>query len=159
MMAAVVAGGLVLMFKGGALFTKKSAAITLDEMTSGRLSIWQAYLTQANWIGHEDSALLEGAPAYAHNAILKAVHTYGILAGIVLLVLLTVIFYRAICYWKSERKNEKAFLIIGIFLVYIISTMIESVDDLPLVWQIWTSFYFVMGFLMLQSGKKDRWNG
>lgn len=157
--AAVVAGGLILMFKGGSLFAKKSTAITLDEMTSGRLSIWKVYLMQMNWIGHGDSALINGTPAYAHNVFLKAIHTYGILAGVILLLLLIVILYKAVRYWKNEEKNEKAFLIIGLFLVYIVSTMVESVDDLPLVWQIWTAFYFVMGFLMLRNGKKDRGNG
>ncbi len=140
--------------KGGALFSKKGAASTLDEMTSGRLTIWQGYLMQMNLWGHEGDALVGGVSAYAHNVFLKMMHTYGIFAGILIFVLLIEVFRRAFLYWECERKNETSFLVMGILLTYVISAMIESVDDLPMVWQIWSSFYFAVGFLMIQDGKQ-----
>ncbi|MCI8280107.1 MAG: O-antigen ligase family protein [Lachnospiraceae bacterium] len=144
----------ILIFKGGMILSKKSTSITLDDMTSGRLTIWKEYIMQMNLWGHGDDALVNGTLAYAHNMILKFTYTYGLIAGVVVIMLLVEVCRRAFLFWEKERENENAFLVIGILLVYFISTMIESVDDLPMVWQIWSAFYFVLGFLMLQCTKE-----
>lgn len=143
----------LLVFKGGMLFSKKMGSVTVDDMTSGRLSIWEEYISQINLWGHEGDAVVEGLPAYAHNMILEMTHTYGIFAGIIMIILLIEVVRRAFLYWEKERRNEVSFLVMGVVLVYIVSAMIESVDDLPVVWQIWDAFYLTIGFLMIQDEK------
>lgn len=127
-------------------------------LTSGRTWIWKNYIANMNLFGHEKYLVIGGKSWFAHNGIVKNFYKFGLLAGIAHLILLIECVYAALCYWKNNKKSEYTVLLIGVMIAYLIPSMMESIDELPMVWIGWFAFYFIIGYLMQASGTGKREN-
>ncbi len=82
---------------------------SVTQYANGRIEIYQAYIEQLNINGHDTMAANDanGQPImHAHNSYLQVAYDFGILVGILFLILCMVIFVAAL---KKviQRKNEE----------------------------------------------------
>lgn len=156
---AVAAVVLWLVLRSGTAFSQREIDYSsASGLTSGRTWIWKKYIANMNLFGHEKYLVIGGKSWFAHNGIVKNFYKFGLLAGIAHLILLIECVYAALCYWKNNKKNEYTVLIMGIGIAYLIPSMMESIDELPMVWIGWFAFYFIIGYLMQTGGARKREN-
>ena len=121
-----------------ALTRFSTAGKTLDQFTSGRLRLWQSYLSKLNILGHDMNSvdwkeLTAGiATRSAHNTFLEFSYRCGIITGLLGLAfqLVTIMHacYKLFC--KKHNKDYEAFVIICI-VHYTILSMVD-IASIPL---------------------------
>ncbi len=105
-----------------------------NSFTSGRTAIWVAFLNNIDIGGHASGVIeLEGADYNAHNAFIQVAYSYGIVSGILYLIIalymLVVIISQFVKSLKRKHISfEKCFaaIIYGSFMVY--STLSAAVS-------------------------------
>lgn len=155
MMAAVLlfaAAGAVLIYKSGILFSARGLELfSTSDVSSGRLSIWRAYLEQMNLAGHSSFASYGDSWTYAHNALLRQMYKYGLLAGVAAIALVMEIICAASGLWKKKAASPYTFLVWGVIVAYIIPASLESISEFPMVVTNWFAFYVIAGYLVIQE--------
>lgn len=153
--------GAILLLLGGAIFCyqngmilshRQIANISLNSISSNRISIWERYLGQINLYGHINR--LEnyiGTGVYAHNNLLKLMYRYGFIAGILAIVLFVEMVFVIVKLWKKNAGNARTFLVAGIVIAYIIPAFLESISEYPMVVINWFGFYLIAGYLMQEK--------
>ena len=99
----------------------------LNEMTNGRMDIFNAYIDNWNLTGHEDMGVT--APngellTHAHNVFLQIIHDHGLVTGIVFVLFGILSFAIAMIRYVRE-KNDDIALTIAILLAFAVSGMAE----------------------------------
>jgi len=99
----------------------------LNEMTNGRMDIFNAYIDNWNLTGHEDMGVT--APngellTHAHNVFLQIIHDHGLVTGIVF-VLFGILSFAIAMIRYVRGKNDDIALTIAILLAFAVSGMAE----------------------------------
>lgn len=154
----VLFGGaaLVMLVKGmQILFPSRSFAADLD-VTSGRFMIWTEYTKHMNLFGHDGVLKINGINTFGHNGVIKIAYKYGVITGIIHVAFLYETVVAGCKYLLREQRIENVVLVIGALLAYLIPTMLESIDEIPMEWLGWFAFYFVIGYLMQGENFESR---
>lgn len=125
-------------------------------LSSGRIWIWREYLGHMNLIGHEKYLVIGGKSWFAHNGIVKSFYKFGLFGGISYVLFLLEAIWAALCYWMRQKKSEYTILVMGVLIAYFIPNMMESMDELPMVWIGWVAFYFMIGYLMHKNENENQ---
>lgn len=160
MMAAVVllaAASAVFIYKSGILFGVRGLELfNTSDVSSGRLSIWRAYLEQMNLAGHPDFASYGDSWTYAHNGVLRQMYKYGLLAGAAAIALIVEIICAASGLWKKKGASPYTFLVWGVIVAYLIPASLESISEFPMVVTNWFAFYLIAGYLVIQERETEQ---
>lgn len=129
------------------LVRKLQTAISLDEFTSGRISIYKVYLRKMNLCGHSWRESINGISNYAHNEWLNMAYRYGIFSLIPYIVMwLGVLRNACLKYKKGERE---AFFGLVLVLVFLVVSMGDC-TELPFRNFQWIIPYLAIGYFFEQ---------
>ena len=111
------------------IFNSLDAGATLDRISSGRITIYKAYLRKLNFKGHRNISMKinDHKVAHSHNNYVQFGYTYGYLSMFFyfLITVLSVLF-AAKHYLKNFRKSPGySFLALGISVSFVLSTLTE----------------------------------
>lgn len=110
----------------------------LNEMSNGRIAIFQDYLKRLKWSGHPqmgydgDYEMLSG---HAHNSFIQNAFDFGIPAGVLfLLLVLCMIFSAVYRIWTGKDRSEKQFMqfLTGCAFLFVSLTEYASNPCMPL---------------------------
>lgn len=152
----VVLGVGFVLYAGSRLSNRTIDISSANGLTSGRVWIWKEYLCHMNLIGHEKYLVVAGRNWFAHNGIVKNFYKFGLFAGIAYVLLWLETLYAALKYWMREKRSEYTVFVMGVLIAYFVPAMMESMDEIPMVWLGWVAFYFMIGYLMQENGSKNR---
>lgn len=124
------------------LIQKLQNVTSLDELTSGRISLYKGYLRKMNLFGHPWRENVNGVSNYAHNEWLNMAYRYGIFSVIPYILLWLGALKMA--YLKYNNREEEAFFGIGIVLVFMIVSMGDC-TELPFRYFTWIISYMAVG--------------
>ena len=102
---------------------------TLNKISSGRITIYKAYMQRLNWHGHKRVGLMinNKRVSHAHNNWLQFAYTYGV-AGMLFYTVITVLsIVRSLYFYMTNRRRNAtyAFLIPAICVGFVVATMTE----------------------------------
>ncbi len=102
---------------------------TLDKISSGRITIYKAYIKKLNWKGHKRVTMkINGKKvSHAHNNWIQFAYTYGVLSVVFYLVITVLSFTRSLHFYLTNRRRNAtyAFLIPAICVGFVVVTMTE----------------------------------
>lgn len=122
---------------------------SLDRYSTGRLSIWKAYIEELNWTGHSASNvvhidLLDKDIHTAHMVVLEYAYESGIPAGIVYLIFNIISGIAVLSYaWKNKKEVYSLFPLM-IVLVFAVHSALASCNIS--FWYLGTFFYYLVLF-------------
>lgn len=120
--------------------------INVNEVSSGRISIWKEFIDEINWKGHKtgDTVYVEAVNqngSDAHNTYINNGYYYGILSFISIafyMVLLAYYYIRQLFYFVKSREEDVFFLFSAlIYISFFILSMLSSV---------FSPFHSIIGF-------------
>lgn len=120
--------------------------LSLDILSSGRLTIYKEYVANLNLWGHEGDPLVGNRKMRAHNAILQTAYRYGAIAVIPYMIMILYIIVYSIKYAKINwrRISEYPMLPVGLSMSILVLMMFDNVERnfryLP-----WIAFYLLIG--------------
>lgn len=123
---------------------------TLNKISSGRLTIYNAYLRKLNWKGHRRITLIVNGKtvAHAHNNWLQFAYSYGVFSFIFYGIITVLGVTRSIYFYRTNRRRNAtyAFLIPAVCVGFVVATLTEC---LFLPFEIFPAFayWFVFGDL------------
>lgn len=102
---------------------------TLNKISSGRITIYKAYIQRLNLQGHKRVRLIINGKkvSHAHNNWLQFAYTYGV-AGMLFYTVITILsLIRSIYFYMTNRRRNAtyAFLIPAICIGFVVATMTE----------------------------------
>ncbi len=113
----------------GRIVKSLDANETLNKISSGRITIYKAYLKKLNWQGHSRVTLRVNNKkvSHAHNNWLQFAYTYGVVSMIFYAVITVVSIVRSIRFYMTNRRRNAtyAFLIPAICVGFVVATMTE----------------------------------
>ena len=148
----------------GQLYASAEPAVSLEvsENTSkyanGRLEIYQAYLSQLNLWGHETMSATDenGEPImHAHNSYLQVAYDFGIVVGIIFLIVCLAAFLRAMgqAYSQGERNTNQYFpllVIVGFGVASIFEWIYHIGNPLGLI------FLVMFALIAVKNGRNSK---
>lgn len=134
-------------------FVQRLKAGSLDAFTSGRITVWKAYLRKMNLWGHEFREDISGVKDQAsHNMVIEIAYRYGVLAVAAFVVLWGFIFMRL---WKGlEERKMFSFAPAGWLVSYVVLAMLDILEQ-PWIYIAWVLAYTVMGYWMTDGGNEN----
>ncbi len=132
---------------------------TLDQYSTGRISIWKAYAKDLNWTGHESTPLvyIEAVSkniGSTHMTILQIAYESGIPAGILYLLLNLGTGFVSIWFAWKNRKERYAVMPLMITLVFGAMSMLSSCG--VSLWYMTTLYYYWVQFPILADMPEER---
>lgn len=127
----------------------------LAEYSNGRMDIFEAYIAELDWKGHDSLSLVTETGetiVHAHNSFLQVAYDYGIGAGIFFLVFCVFAGIRSIVYYKAHKEEETALMPMVILLIFGICGMVERVF-FPY-YAIGFAFLFILALLLPKCAQK-----
>ena len=124
---------------------------SLEDFTSGRTLLWQAYLREMNLFGHNNMAVVSGKRKNAHSAIFMIPHRYGVFTIIPYIIMLAIVLKKSLKYMykvSKDNKQEYALFPLAITMIFF-STGLFDVAEYLYSSLIWVLFYWVMGFFFM----------
>lgn len=145
--------GVFLLIKNGWVFSNRVFVTTsMNMLLSGRPEIWKVYLEKVNILGCIENLVFGvSGEVSAHNGIIMTMYRYGVLAGIVKIIFLIEVICAIHRIWKRNPKSEYSFLLIGTFIAYFISSMLDTCDEGIIGWIGWTVFYMMVGYIIQEN--------
>ncbi|MBQ1251606.1 MAG: O-antigen ligase family protein [Firmicutes bacterium] len=131
---------------------------SLDRYSTGRISIWKAYLEELNWTGHPASIvvhidLLDRDIHTAHMVVLEYAYESGILAGIVYLIFNILSGIAVLIYaWKKTDARYGLYPLM-IVLVFAVHSVLSSCNIS--FWYLGTFYYYLVLFPVMVNAKRD----
>lgn len=113
------------------LIRLKVVGRSLDEISTGRISVWKAYIKQSSLFGHNEpygvylympNIGLDAVIDTPHNAILQIYYNHGIFAGVAYLCYVVLSFRFA----KKNRDSEYALEPFAIAVGYLVFGLTNS---------------------------------
>lgn len=102
---------------------------TLNKISSGRITIYKAYIKKLNIKGHNRVTLkINGKKvSHAHNNWLQFAYTYGVISMLFYTVITVLSLIRSIRFYMTNRRRNAtyAFLIPGICVGFVVATLTE----------------------------------
>lgn len=99
----------------------------LNEMSSGRITIFKNYIAQWNLTGHEKMGAIKpngDEYVHAHNVFLQVIHDHGLITGIIFILFGITTFVVTLIHFYS-RKEWNVILIASVILMFATSGMTE----------------------------------
>ena len=131
----------------GRLMASLDGNSTLNKISNGRITIYEAYMKKLNWKGHRRITLTVNGKkvSHAHNNWLQFAYTYGVPAMLLYLVITILSVIRSIWFYLTNRRRNAtyAFLIPAICVGFVIATMTEC---LFLPFEIFPAFMYWFAF-------------
>ncbi len=127
----------------------------LAEYSNGRMEIFDAYIAELDWKGHNSPSLVTETGeniVHAHNSFLQVAYDYGIGAGIFFLVFCVFAGIRSIVYYKAHKEEETALIPMTVLIIFGVCGMVERVF-FPY-YAIGFAFLFVLALLLPKCTQK-----
>lgn len=113
----------------GRLIKSLDSNSTLDKISSGRITIYKAYLKKMNWQGHKRITLKVNGKkvSHAHNNWIQFAYTYGVGSMLFYFVITVLSCVRSVHFYLTNRRRNAtyAFLIPAICVGFVVATMTE----------------------------------
>lgn len=132
---------------------------TLDQYSTGRITIWMAYVKDLNWSGHASTPKIYIDWMYkeissTHMTILQVAYESGILAGIFYFLLNIGTGFVSIWFAWKNRKEQFALMPLMITLVFGVMSMLGSCG--VSLWYMTTLYYYLVQFPILADMPEER---
>lgn len=131
----------------GRLIKTLDSSETLNKISTGRITIYKAYMQRLNWQGHKRITLLVNGKkvSHAHNNWLQFAYTYGVGSFIFYLIMTVLSIIRSVFFYMTNRRRNAtyAFLIPAICVGFVAATMTEC---LFLPFEIFPAFAYWFAF-------------
>lgn len=127
-------------------------AKSADALTSGRITLWKAYVRKLNLWGHYNREYTNGLSIHPHNSFLYIAYLYGIFALVPYCAMWLMIFVRAKRYTK--KKLPYSFFPLILVTGFFFHSMVETFES-PFAIEIWIIVYIVIGVLFHEEKSKD----
>ncbi len=132
----------------GRLVKSLDSNSTLDKISSGRITIYKAYMKKLNFFrGHKRITLnINGKKvSHAHNNWLQFAYTYGVVSMLFYLVITILSVLRSLYFYITNRRRNAtyAFLIPAICVGFVVATLTEC---LFLPFEVFPAFAFWFAF-------------
>ena len=110
--------------------------LTLDNISSMRVSLWRAVFANLTWNGHQQGHIVEWMkannyellPRNAHNAFVQVTYSNGWPAGLLFALYVAFSAYRAwLYYWRRRHAQVMAIAPLLITTLFILQGMFESI--------------------------------
>lgn len=139
---------------------QKIAYEKLDTYSSGRVRIWQNYLSELNLLGHYGDTDIDGAvdkKIGAHNMFITIAYRYGAFSVVPYILLVAGVLKYGFCYMIKMRRTKGSYALMIFFtgISYFGSAFLGNVEQ-PLRYMPWVIFYMMIGYTMVQSEKMDK---
>lgn len=119
-------------------------AKTLDSFSSGRISIWKAYLRTLNLWGHYNKEKINGISSHAHNGLIHIAYLYGIFSVIPYCAMWLSLFLRGTALARQQHLYHSFPILLAVgFFCY---SMVDALEE-PFSNEYWIIMYLVIGFL------------
>lgn len=82
-----------------------------EDISNGRFEIFMAYLKNLNWRGHEKMTTEEIDSGHAHNSYIQVAYDFGIIAGVVFLVLCAYTLIQSVLLFKKQGNKYGIFIV------------------------------------------------
>lgn len=134
----------------GRIMMSLDSNATLNKISSGRITIYKAYLQKLNIMGHKRVTMKinNKRVSHAHNNWLQFAYTYGVPSMVFYTIITVLSFVRSIQFYMTNRRRNAtyAFLIPAICVGFIVATLTEC---LFLPFEVFPAFayWFVFGDL------------
>lgn len=113
----------------GRLMDSLDSNETLNKISSGRITIYKAYMKKLNVKGHSRVTLKVNGKrvSHAHNNWLQFAYTYGVISMLFYAVITVLSIVRSIRFYMTNRRRNAtyAFLIPAICVGFVVATMTE----------------------------------
>ncbi len=113
----------------GRLVKSLDSNSTLDKISSGRITIYKAYIKKFDWRGHKRITLKVNGTrvSHAHNNWIQFGYTYGVGSMLFYFVITVLSFTRSLHFYLTNRRRNAtyAFLIPAICVGFVVATMTE----------------------------------
>lgn len=132
-----------------------------DRFTSGRLTIWENYITDMNLLGHYGNAVIDGVgkgqKMGPHNMLLTIPYRYGCFAIIPYAALGLYALKYALLYMKkyAGAKGKYAFMPLAVVVAWFVLAAFDNIEQ-PLRHTSWIYYYLMLGFLAAQAKRRIR---
>lgn len=126
--------------------------VTLDNLASGRITLWKAYIRKFNLWGHRYRERINGVFVHSHNAFSYMIYLYGILSLIPYAVMWMMIFVRSSEF--AKRTRPYSFFPLALASGFFIHAMIDTLEE-PFSMESWIIVYFIIGILFQGESKKQ----
>lgn len=131
---------------------------TMDQYSTGRISIWKAYAKDLNWTGHASTPKVYIDWMYkeistTHMTILQVAYESGIPAGIFYFLLNMGTGFVSIWFVWKNRKERYAAMPLMITLVFGVMSMLGSCG--VSLWYMTTLYYYLVQFPILAYSPED----
>lgn len=142
-------------FASGNELIDRLQANNLDELFSGRITIWKSYIRQMNLLGHNELVKIKIKTYYSHNMFLEIMYRYGVFTLIPYVFMWIGAMESAIRYMKIGKRKENGCVLfpIMIFTGFLILSMNDALEQ-PFRDTIWLIAYFIIGLFMFKPDKK-----
>lgn len=124
------------------------------DISNGRYEIFMTYLKRLNFVGHEKMTIEGEDYAHAHNSYIQVAYDFGIIAGVVFLVLCAYTLIQSVLLFKKQGNKY------GIFIVpfaLIVNFGFMSVTEWAFHPCIPAGFCFLfVQMLLMQEGKTNK---
>ena len=87
------------------------------DISNGRYEIFMTYLKRLNFVGHEKMTIEGEDYAHAHNSYIQVAYDFGIIAGVVFLVLCAYTLIQSVLLFKKHGEKYGTFIIPFAFIV------------------------------------------
>lgn len=124
---------------------------SLDALTSGRVTLWKAYIRKLNLFGHYFRVKTNGLTIHSHNAFIHITFLYGILILIPYTVMWWSLFTRAGRY--AGNGSYYRFLPLALLCGFFIQAMTDTLEE-PFSMECWIIAYIVIGILFGKDAEK-----
>ncbi len=126
------------------------------DMSNGRTEVFKAYLANIGLEPHEEFSLIyeEKEYAHAHNAFLQISYLFGIIDGVLFLILCIITFVTSIGYYLRNKSDINSLVPMLITVVFGITSAIEWTyqPGIP----IGFAFMFIQMFLTKRAVEANR---
>ncbi len=113
----------------GRLVKSLDSSETLNKISSGRITIYKAYMKKLNLWGHQRVRLIINGKkvSHAHNNWLQFAYTYGVVSMLFYTVITVLSLIRSIIFYTTNRRRNAtyAFLLPAICVRFVVATMTE----------------------------------
>lgn len=113
----------------GRIMKSLDSSETLNKISSGRITIYKAYMKRLNLRGHKRVRLIINGKkvSHAHNNWLQFAYTYGVVSMLFYTVITVLSIVRSIYFYVTNRRRNAtyAFLIPAICVGFVVATLTE----------------------------------
>lgn len=131
---------------------------TLDQYSTGRISIWRTYVMRLNLFGHSSvpTLYLEERNAdigTTHMSVLQIAYQSGIIAGVLYLLMNICAIIGSLFFAWRNRREKYALMPMALTIVFMVNSLLGS--HVVSFWYMTTLYFYLIQFPVMAAAQED----